>query len=172
MARECVILASGPSLIFADIQATAHLDTIAVNNTWEAAGHCKIIYAGDFNWWHHNHHKIDIDAERWSRSKRAQELYQARYDGGKGNYNSGQAAIELAIKLGYQRIVLLGFDCSLKNGIHHHSDHEKTANPDDSKVKKWHQHFSSIDRKGAQIINCSRYTELTCFERVELEQVL
>lgn len=170
--NKCVILASGPSLTIEDIQATKHLFTIAINNTWEKARHCDILYAGDCNWWVHNNEKIDIDAQRYSRSKRADQLFRAKYDGGKGNYNSGQSAIELAVKFGFKEIILLGFDCSLKNGTHHHGDHENMPNPNAKKIEQWLGQFKAIRAHGAKIMNCSRYTELECFERCDLGAVL
>ena len=87
-------------------------------------------------------------------------------------------AIQLGIFKGFKSIALLGYDCSLKNGTHWHGKHAEPdlRNPDESKVKKWHDQFSRVSdmakKQGVNIYNCSRYTELECFEKMELEEAL
>lgn len=83
-----------------------------------------------------------------------------------GAYNSGQLAIKLAAQLGAERVILLGYDCSLSSGIHWHGAHgDGLDNPDAAEVNRWHSDFASLraELAGIEIINASRHTELTCF---------
>ena len=177
--QTVAVMASGPSLKEADIELVraAGLPTIAVNTTWEKVRWCDAIYAGDFRWWKVHGQGIDIPALRFSASKKSEDKYQAKRHKskmGQGGYNSGMMAIEVAVLRGAQRVLLLGFDCSLKNGSHHHGDHTKTPNPNRSRIRQWHRQFEKF-RKAypkAEVINCSRYTELEAFPIRNLDEVL
>lgn len=90
-------------------------------------------------------------------------------------FNSGQRAIQLAAHLGAERVILLGYDCTLANGAHWHGRHPATMhNPVPHEVGRWHSDFSSL--AGAlpdvEIINASRETALTCFKRLPFEAAL
>lgn len=51
-------------------------------------------------------------------------------------FNSGQRAIQLAAHFGAERIILLGYDCSLENGTHWHGNHpDGLKNPDGDCVR-------------------------------------
>ena len=176
--KAVAIIASGPSLTADDcvLVETSGLTTIAVNSSWRLARFASVIYAGDACWWDAYGGEIDIDAERVTCSRQAASKHGIKHHSMYGEYNSGMRAIQLAIDRGAKRIVLLGFDCSLENGIHWHGPHDKTSNPDVVKVKKWHRQFSRIaamaKHRRIEVINCSRHTELDCFERVALEDAL
>lgn len=175
-------MASGPSLgddNYADVELIRQLGlkTIAVNNTWEHARFCDVIYAGDGIWWRHHAKHIDIKATRWSLNRSCVNLYHCHYRARvtKNGYNSGANAIELAVNV-YKAnpVILLGFDCSLKHGKHHHPDHTKTKNPEPERVALWHSQFAQIRKLlgNARVINCSRETELSCFPRADLRETL
>lgn len=173
-----VCIASGVSLTAEDcgiIEATPFA-TIAVNNSWQRARFCKVIYAGDHKWWHEYHESIDIPAERWSCARHA-DRYGCRYHpAGTGDYNSGMRAIQFAIWRGAKQIILLGYDCSIKQGTHWHGNHVGLKNPDNIRVKEWHKQFAQVAKEAEKatvdIINCSRYTDLTCFRQKPLEEIL
>ena len=180
--QPCAVMASGPSLAwddYADVALVkkARLKTIAVNSTWENARFCDVLYAGDGVWWKYHHSKIDIPAERWTCAKSAVNLYGCIYRARfvKPGYNSGANAIELAANVFKANpIILLGFDCSVKHGIHHHGKHKHTSNPTADRTERWKPQFKSLLEKckGADIINCSRYSELDYFPRRDLREVL
>lgn len=173
-------IASGPSLTEADCELVRQsgIKTVAVNDSWRIARFCDYIYAGDTKWWAVNHDKIDINAEKWTCSDKAANTYKLHYHIAAGPYNSGMRAIQFGISKGFKSIAILGYDCSLKNGIHWHGEHkeEKLRNPNDHKVLIWHDQFKRVSdnakKQGVNIYNCSRYTELTCFELAKLEDVL
>jgi len=76
--------------------------------------------------------------------------------------------------MGFKLVIMLGFDCSVKNGIHHHGPREKTANPNSRRCEQWKKQFACLNKLYPKVrfVNCSSYTELTCFERAPLEQIL
>ena len=176
--RTVAVLASGPSLTIEDVEAIrkANITTIAVNSTWEVAPFCDVLYAGDHRWWKANADKVNIPAKRFSRSSNSEKKYDAKYHRTQlGNsYNSGQLAIEFAIMRNAKRVIMLGFDCSVKNGVHHHGKHKESPNPNVERCNRWKKQFADLRKfyKKADVVNCSRYTEINCFPVKPLENVL
>jgi hypothetical protein len=180
MKIDLFCIASGPSLTAADCEIVRlrGIKTVAVNNSWEMAPFCDYIYAGDSKWWHVNFDKVTIPAEKWTCSDKAANRHKIHYHIAAGPYNSGMRAIQLGVSKGFKNIALLGYDCSLKNGVHWHGPHtaEPLRNPDADKVRKWHDQFKRVSdnakKQGVSIVNCSRYTELNCFDKMALEEAL
>lgn len=88
--------------------------------------------------------------------------------------NSGAGAISLAAQGNPKRIIMLGFDCQKTGGkAHWHGDHPPHLGNAGS-IDKWHSRFAdqARDFRGIEILNCSRETALTCFQRAHLEDVL
>lgn len=180
--KPCAVVASGPSLgwdNYADIDLlkSSGINVLAVNNTWEKVRFCKAIYAGDGVWWKYNHKNIDIDVERWTCARGAVNMYgcvyRARYV--KPGYNSGANAVELAANVFKANpVILLGFDCSVKHGVHHHGDHKHTSNPTPDRTARWMPQFKSLLEKtnGTEIVNCSRYSEIPYFKKGDLRETL
>jgi hypothetical protein len=90
-------------------------------------------------------------------------------------YNSGYQAINLAVHLGAAKIVLLGFDCwrgpsGEQNWFGKHPNHV------DSPYPLFLQAFATLAEPladaGVSVVNASRFTVLTAFPRVELQEAL
>lgn len=169
-----VCLGSGPSLTEADcghVQASGAF-SIAVNSTIDAAPWASAVYAMDSAWWRANYRKAMVFRGAKFSSRTIPGVKKVWINQG----NSGAGAIQLAINLGAKKIILLGYDCSVKNGSHWHGDHDKTKNPDSSKCDKWQDQFASVaalaEESGVDVINCSRHTELRAFRRGVLEEEL
>ena len=178
---DLICVASGPSLNFKDcllIEYHPGLKIVAVNDSWRRVPSCDYLYAGDHKWWNAHYTEIDIVAERWTCSSMAAKAFGLNLHVIGGGYNSGLRAIQFGIMKGFKRIGLLGYDCSLKNGLHWHGPHAKRflKNPTAEKVAKWRKQFAKLAEKAKRdnitILNCSRHTELECFERVPLELAL
>ncbi len=92
-----------------------------------------------------------------------------------GQYeNSGVGAVALAVHMGAQRILLLGYDCQRTGGkAHWHGDHP-TGLGNAGSLNKWPAQFQKLarDLRNFDIVNCTRETALTCFPRVNLEHAL
>lgn len=174
-----VCIASGPSLTAEDCRTVekSGLPTAAVNSAWKAARFAKVIYAGDDAWWKEHSHEIDIPAERWTNSENSVARYNLKLHRKQGNPNSGLRAIEFLHEVkGAQKIILLGFDCSVKNGLHFNGPHLNLKNPTEKRCNVWLQRFSWLadeyKQKGVQVINCSRETAITVFPRMSLEEAI
>jgi len=175
-------VASGPSLTAADCELLcgSGAKIVAVNNSWRMVPFCDYLYAGDKKWWAAYMDEIKTErAEFWTCSAGAAGKFKLNLHQGRvGGYNSGLRAIEFAASKGFKRIGLLGYDCSVKGGLHWHGAHEAPTlgNPNPVKVEKWKKQFSNLarnaDNLGFTILNCSRETELDCFRRATLEEVL
>lgn len=172
--QTVVCVASGPSLAAEDCEwvRRSGLPTIAVNSSWRLAPFCTVLYAGDCAWWDAYGKDVNIDAERWTCSRSAHVKHGINLHPVAGAYNSGARAIEFAIDHGASNVILLGYDCSLDDGVHWHGPHDATENPTTHKVELWRRHFKRVAeiarKKNVQVVNASRKTALECFERVEL----
>lgn len=174
-----IICASGPSLTTADCYAACRsgLPVIAVNSSWRAAPDCTHVYAGDLRWWDANASLLPSSVERWTCNRRAHSRYGVNLfpTDTSSTFNSGQRAILFAHWLGAQRIILLGFDCSIAAGSHWHGDHDGLDNPTAANVKRWHSEFDRVAQLlhgRVSIINSSRQTALSCFRCQSLDVAL
>lgn len=172
-------IASGPSLTKEDCEAVYEkgIPIIAVNSSWKFAPYCDFIYGGDAAWWMANQEEVMAEAEYaefWTSSENfSKRNYINYYKPATGGFwNSGMRAIEFAISHGASRVILLGYDCSVKHGIHCHGPHAETSNPTEANTAKWKRQFAVLDTRGCEVVNCSRYTEIDCFRKENLESAL
>ena len=171
-------VASGPSLTMEDCLklSSVHIPTIAINNSWRAAPFCTVVYAADCCWWEACNNEITIPAERWCGDSFTANRFGINYFSSKipGSFNSGQRAIELAIHMGASRVLLVGYDCSVRKGTHWHGRHAQLANPDSFSINRWQCEFEQLKARacGVEIINCSRSTRLRCFPKMKLETAI
>lgn len=176
--KTFICIASGPSLTPDDCLCAndSGLPVIAINNSWALVPGCEHIYAADCCWWEEYGAGVTSEAARWCGDEFTARRFgiNCLLSAIPGSFNSGQRAIELAIHLGASRVLLLGYDCSIRHGIHWHGKHQLLANPDKFSVARWHDEFSRLQAiaGGAEIINCSHHTQLTCFPRQSLEAAL
>lgn len=91
--------------------------------------------------------------------------------------NSGYQAIGLAYMWGAARIVLLGYDMQRgpQGESHHHGDHERDL-PNLGTLPEWTRRTVQLGvdlrAHGVEVINATRRTAITCFERASIESVL
>jgi len=178
MKNVAVCIASGPSLNVEHIEIVRMFDvfTITVNSSWMIMPDCNVIYAGDYKWWVENYYCIDSPAEKWSCSHQAVDEFDLNYHCATGAYNSGLRAIQFAISLGFFEVILLGYDCSLGNGVHWHGEHQSLRNPTNKSIQMWQRQFMSLSanlkERGVNVFNCSPSSKLSCFEKKNLYNTL
>lgn len=175
-----ICIASGPSLSRNDCRlamSSGH-PVIAVNSSIGLVPDCHHLFAADCSWWDKYHGTLKTAAKRWTVSGRAHLRYGVNLFRAPDNdsFNSGQRAIQLAAHLGAERIILLGYDCSLEKGSHWHGNHQDgLKNPDSESVQRWQGEFQRLAdglAPGITVINASRRTSLTCFPRQPLRAAL
>lgn len=153
-----------------------------------------MLYACDSSWWdvHHEQVQATFHGERWTQynggsknTSPAIEKYglrcaesfpghQFRHQPGQIGQaeNSGFQALNLAYHFGARRVYLLGYDMSMAgNKRHFFGDHPPPlGNASDQALRQLANHFANCQWP-MKIVNCSRRTALTCFERQQLERV-
>jgi len=178
--RTVVCIASGPSLTQEDcdlVHASGH-PTIVVNLSFRRALWAHILFAMDAAWWAEYGKEVvaSFPGERWGYVRVPAEYGVIATKGDlypRGWGNSGSFAISLAVVARAAKIVLIGYDSQLgpHGEKHSHEDYpERMGNA--HSIKRWPYQFELIGKyaaqHGARVVNCSRATALTCFERGEL----
>ncbi len=182
--RTVVCIASGPSLTAEDCELVrqAGHPTIVTNRSFRIAPWADILFGMDAFFW--NEHIKEVErtfrGERWGYVRMAAQFKVVATKGELypvGWGQSGSFAISLAVVTKPMKIVLIGYDCQLgPNGEKHwHEDYPKGMG-NASSIKRWPYHFELVSKyaanHGVRVVNCSRATALTCFERGELEKEL
>ena len=168
-------IASGPSLTKEDCEAVRHMKCIVTNTTFRLAPWADALFAMDLKWWVEYHKEVAADFKGgiYSWSKVAARYGPEPMDGKMAGFgNSGANAVSLAIHAGASKVILLGYDCQRTNGQSHwHGDHPKTLSNARS-IAIWPEKFKRLadyaKKQGVQVVNCSRVTALTCFQRESL----
>jgi hypothetical protein len=184
-----VVIASGPSLTVADVEACRGQRVICINNNYLLAPWANVLYACDGCWWDWHNGAKDFKGRKFTQDLEAAQKYGLHYiesvdedglsrDRGyihKGS-NSGIQAINLACHFGAATIVLLGFDMQATGGKSHWHGRHPNEQCDYGPWHKWLRKFDrvALDAKamGVEIINCTRETALTCFPREPLSYLL
>lgn len=196
-----VCIASGPSLTQADCevvrkaQSDGRCRVIVINSTFVVAPWADVLYAGDFAWWMHYAEQVKrgkwqaFAGERWTCSSNAKTRLKCQHiqgvqAGGLSKNpgtivlggNSGHATVGLAVEFGARRVVLLGYDMQRTgNRSHHHGDHPRplgNGNNFPTWVRRMGVLAKDAERRGIEIVNCTRATALTCFKRLALDEAL
>lgn len=142
------------------------------------------MYACDLRWWDTYHARID-PAKGWTSNVDAAKQYglnlvpisQGRGFAKQGIHQNGRCSgdhvIQLARYLGYDRVLLIGYDCQDTNGqAHFHGQHPDGLNGKRNH-SRWQQGFIALAQTAdIDIVNCSEQTALDCFPRQSLEAAL
>lgn len=156
--------------------------TIAINRSFRIAPWADILFAMDAYFWQEHIAEVErtFKGERWGfvRTSAAYKVIATKgelYPTGWGH--SGSYAMSLGVVGKPMKIIGLGYDCQFgPNGEKHwHEDYpEKMGNA--SSIRRWPYHYELISKyaasHGVKVVNCSRATALTCFERGDLEREL
>jgi hypothetical protein len=89
--------------------------------------------------------------------------------------NSGHQAIGLAYLFGARRILLIGYDMQRTGDrAHWHGDHPKplTQGVPTSWIRRFDTIAAQAIERGVSIVNCTRETALTQFQRMDLREAL
>ncbi len=192
-----VCLATGPSLTQTDCEyVRSKAVVIAINDAHRLAPWADVLYSSDRKWWPHHKGvptfhglKFGIGSAPGKRNPFSglpdvQVLTNTGYTGLelarhglKNGRNSGYAAINLAVHLGAQRIVLLGYNMSSAGGrVHFFGRHPAPLSNPDSLFPSFRRAFQALVEPlkalGVEVWNCTDQTSLTAFPCAPLRQVL
>lgn len=140
-----------------------------------------MLFAHDFEWWKQYRDEVRatfsgelVSSHRYASRLDVPSIYARPWF--KPVNNSGAGAVSLAVATGAKTVLMLGYDCQRTDGkTHWHGDHP----PGLTNVRtmdSWPEKFALVarhaKRQGVRVVNCSRQTALTCFERGELAELL
>jgi hypothetical protein len=191
-----VCIASGPSLSMDDValvytwrRARSHGRAVIVcNSTYMAAPWADVMVAQDLGWWQ----VLGEDVVRRFAGEKlsgceppravAHAVRRADVSVRSASSLTGGMAIALAAERGASRVLLLGYDCAVKyiDGVrqaHWHGAHPRPLG-DAGSVERFDARLLKLARELAasrpncKIINVSRETQCTAFERGVLEEAL
>jgi hypothetical protein len=151
---------------------------VVANTSFRAALWADALFAMDRAWWdvHRDEVARDFKGSKFSTSilpltYGVTRLQTAEFNGFR---NSGAGTIELAHLFGAVKVILLGFDCQKTDGKAHWHGNHPAGLGNAGMMAKWPQHFRELAArvKRMEVVNCSRQTALTVFERGVLEDHL
>lgn len=177
-----ICIASGPSLTAEDCDLVRGRVAIVTNTTFRLCPWAAALYAFDRQWWNRY---IDEVRKVFAGRKLCQSQHLIRKDiecvrkmlGFRSFGNSGACAMSVAISAGAKRLVMLGYDCDYSDDgkSHHHGDHPEGLRNCDT-MPRWPGQFERLAnyamKRGVEVVNASRATELKCFPRAELADAL
>lgn len=186
-----VCLGSGPSLTREDVECCrGRARVIAIKHTLELAPWADVCYACGSDasqWWQRNaaalkdypglRYTLDPAGAPWAQVLRNTGFsgLETSPDGLKTGKNSGYQSIGLAVHLGAKRILLLGFDMKpdAKDRDHFFGAHWHKARPPFMAFRElFGTLVAPLKALGIAIVNCSRDTALTCFDRMTIQEAL
>lgn len=90
--------------------------------------------------------------------------------------NSGFQACNVALHCGARRLILVGYDCTLRHGAHWHGRHSGLNNPTQAGVDKWKERFDAqapiFAKLGVEVLNASKISALEAYPKMTLEEAL
>lgn len=166
---------------------------IAVNEAFKLGKWVDILFFGDFGYWKRNTESIlNFKGLRVSCCKEMKlpgiKMLEKRPRNHIGisskpnqvcwNFNSGAAAINLAVHLGVKEIYLLGFDMNLDKdqNQHWHSSYHTDIKIVGGTFKRHLIGFPRIkedaEKLGVKIYNVNPYSAIQCFEKLTMKEVI
>jgi hypothetical protein len=149
-----------------------------------------VLYAPDLRWWRVYGAEVEqtFAGERWSCAhvdgvNHIDAVDDPGLSAGPGRINtggnSGYSLIGLAYLWGAARIILLGYDMQRgpRGESHHHGDHGNgLPNCPAENLMEWARRMLQLGidlrERGVEVVNATRRTAITCFERLPIEQAL
>lgn len=182
------VVAGGPSLMHLDWSLLRDRRTLAVNRSYEKLPTAEAIYFSDYRFWEwHRKELVRHQGHIYTGQKRIvdRRVQFVKWTGIKGletqhnkirhGNNSGYAAINLAVHLGAEEIVLLGYDMKLcGERTHWHEGHPVKLRPRvfDNMLRYFETLVEPLETLGINIINASPDSAIECFKKATLEEVL
>jgi len=189
--KPIIIIAGGPSLIREDIEYAEkqNVDILGINDAYRICNRLNYLYACDRRWWNWHWTRVnEIKCRKFALEDMEGRVgIEQMQNGGisglsfewptlRTGKNSGYQAINLAILLGYKKLILLGYDMQQDNGkVHWFGDHEgPLINAGWRKYREWIEFYKGMIKElpaDIEIINATRKTALTCFPRMKLREL-
>ncbi|MDP3495663.1 MAG: hypothetical protein Q8R82_21360 [Hyphomonadaceae bacterium] len=194
--KSCAIIASGPSVKKAEVELLRdRLPVLAIKKSMELAPWAEVVYGCDYAWWRSVRGLPNFKGLRLAYAPRACDQFgcgrvlipeHAKSDalrfgdigtvGGGGN--SGFQALNLAAQFGATRVLLLGFDCQDRSGVHWYGRNSWNggSNPGKTNFSRWIKAFANaakdLSDRGVEVINASPISEIKAFKKQNVADTL
>lgn len=184
-----VIVASGPSAATVPLEvARGKAKFMAVNDSWRLCPWADALYAHDEAWWRvwsgvpsFEGLKISQDSYKpnpeWGLkliniNKYRDEILVERLGTISWGSNGGFHALNMAIQFGARRIILVGYDCRIDQGINWHGGHKHgLPNKGEVCVILWRKVLDAqaplLKKLGVEVLNASPVSTLTAYPKVD-----
>jgi hypothetical protein len=193
--QTVIVAAPGPSLTEDVAEQCKGVRTIVVNDAWRRLPWADVLYACDRAWWQHHQGAAGFKGEKWSTHDDANngkievaEAYGVRLVAGAAREgfstdptvihygsNGGFQAVNLGILMGAARVVLVGFDMRVVDGMSHFfGDHPaplRTRTGFSGFIPPFERAAKSLP-PGVEIVNATPGSALTCFPMMGLDDAL
>lgn len=192
--ETAVLVGAGPSAKDVDLEkAKGTARFIAINDSWQLAPWADILYAVDWNWWKKFEGCPDFAGTKVTVEYQATRDWPGirmlrcprignRFDLTKSDTvgwggNSGFGALNLAVKFGAKKIILVGYDVTLNHGVHWHGRHpDWMHNPAENNIKVWRKALDGvapiIANEGITVLNASPVSSLSAYPKMSFEEAL
>jgi hypothetical protein len=189
----CVIVASGPSASLVDLtQTIGKTKFVVINNSWKLAPWADFLFAADYKWWRACNGCPEFQGWKVTSDRRAAETQEwglfrivalladdrIQTHGSTIGWggNSGFQALNMVVHFQCSRIILVGFDATIKFGLHWHAPHPGSENPTPSKSLRWQRSmdgaFPVLENIGVRVVNCSEKSSLKKYPKMSFEDAL
>lgn len=174
---DWVVLATGPSLTQEDVDAVRGLKVIAVSDAYRLAPWADILYSSDARWyWAHPDARNFAGARLCLEEVKDVSLIDRAGLIGPSPSNSGYHALNLAVRYGAKRVILLGFDMKAEEKRTHFFGCHPPRLERKSPYQHWCANFAALapalKGRGVEVINCTPGSALTCFPKMELRDAV
>jgi hypothetical protein len=195
--ETAVIVGTGPSANAEPLDIIrGRARVIVIKSTWRLAPWADVLYGIDRGWWIANKGVPSFKGLRVSPSPTICRIYpevreirlkaRAHLITGKtgvigcglksGGGHSGFQAINLAVQFGATRVLLVGFDMTLRGGAHWSKDYRGVSKPDAGRVETWRREMDECAPQfrtlGIEVINCAMASALTAYRKQPLGEAI
>lgn len=190
------MIASGPSTKKEDVALLeGRLPVLAIKRNVELAPWADAVYGCDWPWWKSVQGLPKFAELKLAYAPKAVDQFGCkpvlipdhatsdtlRFEtvgtvGGGGS--SGFQALNLAAQFGARRILLIGFDCQDRSGVHWYgrNNWQGAGNPSGSNFRRWAPAFGNaarqLEERGVEVVNASPLSELKCWPKRGVSETL
>lgn len=187
--ETCVIVASGPSAVEVNLSAVRGLArALAINSSIQLCPWADALYACDGKWWDVSPEWRGFAELKITQDRKAAERYglqcveltgqhEMSFEPGRIGHgkNSGFQALNLAAQFGCRRVLLVGYDMRLDDGLHWHGAHPAGLNnPYPKLVGEWREYLDAaapvLEARGIEVINCTPGSALAAYPTMTIEE--
>lgn len=186
--ETAVIVATGPSAAQQPLGlAQGKARCIAIKSMWRLVPWADVLYGCDKGWWLANQGVRQFPGLRVSASPSVARVFPGvrlvklapqagpQSDGRLGGNHSGLQAVNLAIRFGSRRIVLVGFDMTLEHGTRCFPDEQGVRRADVKRIEAWRIAMDAMAPQflemGVEVTNCSACSALIAFPKRSFSEV-